>query len=122
MLRAVRTMLIVLLNILLYGLIVFCGVALCHIGYQFAYRTVGDTSRDLPPGRDVVFAIEESESEYDVAKRLAQEDIIWDRYSFYLRMQLEKSDGTHIQPGSFTLNSSMTYEDIRRAIYQQKRE
>lgn len=120
MLKAIRTMLIVLLNIVLYGLIVFGGIGLCRIGYQFAYATVGDSSRDLPPGRDVEFVIGEQESEYDVAVRLAEADVIQDRYSFYLRMQLEKSEGVSLQPGTFALNSSMTYEEIRNVIYQRK--
>ena len=36
MLKAVRTMLIVLLNIVFYGLVVFGGVQLCRVGYSFA--------------------------------------------------------------------------------------
>lgn len=120
MLKAVRTMLIVLLNILMLSIAVFIGVGVCHVGYRFAYRTVGDTSRDLPPGREVMFHIAEDETEYEVAKDLAQKDVIGDRYSFYVRMQLEKSDDVHLQPGSYTLNSSMTYDDIRHAIYRKK--
>ena len=44
MLKAVRTMLIVLLNIVFYGLVVFGGVQLCRVGYSFACEAVGDTS------------------------------------------------------------------------------
>lgn len=120
MLKAVRTMLIVLLNILLIGIVVFGGMELCHVGYRLAYRTVGDTSRDLPPGREVTFYIGENETEYEVAKNLARKDLIGDRFSFYLRMQLEKNDDIRLQPGSYTLNSSMTYDDIRHAIYRRK--
>ena len=120
MLKAVRTMLIVLLNILLIGIVGFGGVELCHVGYRLAYRTVGDTSRDLPPGREVTFYIAENETEYEVAKDLARKDLIADRFSFYLRMRLEKSDDVSLQSGSYTLNSSMTYDDIRHAIYRKK--
>ena len=120
MIKAIRTMLIVLLNIVLYSLVIFGGIGLCRIGYQFAYATVGDTSRDLPPGRDVEFVIGEQETEYNVAVRLAKSDVIQDRYSFYLRMQLEKSEGESLRSGTFALNSSMTYEEIRNVIYQKK--
>lgn len=55
-----------------------------------------------------------------MAKDLARKDLIGDRFSFYLRMQLEKNDDVRLQPGSYTLNSSMTYDDIRHAIYRKK--
>lgn len=118
MLKAVRTMLIVLLNIVFYSLVVFGGVALCRFGYQFAYTTVGDTSKDLPPGKEVSFVIGVQEDEFDVAVRLEEEELIRDRYSFYLRMQLEKSEDVCVQSGAYTLNSSMTYKEICHAIYQ----
>ena len=55
-----------------------------------------------------------------MAKDLARKDLIADRFSFYLRMRLEKSDDVSLQSGSYTLNSSMTYDDIRHAIYRKK--
>lgn len=117
MLKAVRTMLIVLLNIVFYGLVVFGGVQLWRVGYSFAYETVGDTSRDLPPGATKTFTISDTDGEYEVAARLSEQDLIGNPYAFYVRMQLLKSDGAHMQKGIYTLNSSMTYEEIIRVIY-----
>ena len=96
MLKAVRTMLIVLLNIVFYGLVVFGGVQLCRVGYSFACEAVGDTSKDLPPGQTKAFTISEDDGEFEVAKRLSNHDM---------------------QKGIYTLNSSMTYEEIIRVIY-----
>lgn len=76
MLKAVRTMLIVLLNTVFYGLVVFGGVQLCRVGYSFAYEAVGDTAKDLPPGRTETFSIEKADGEYDVASRLADQELI----------------------------------------------
>lgn len=120
MLKAMRTMLIVLLNVLIYGLVVFGGIDLCRLGYQFACATVADTSKDLPPGKDVTITIGEQDDQFDVATYLEKEGLVVDRYSFYLRMQLEREDGVYIRPGTFSLNSSMTYEEIRRIIYQKQ--
>lgn len=117
MLKVIRTMLILILNIVLYGLVVFGAVVICYKGYDFAYTTVGDTSCELPPGRDVRFVIDEKESEFELATRLAESGLVHDRYSFFLRMQLEKSEGVNMQHGVFLLNSSMTYDDIRRVVY-----
>ena len=117
MLKAVRTMLIVFLNIVFYGLVVFGGVQLCRVGYSFAYEAVGDTSRDLPPGETKTFTIAGTDGEYEVAKRLASQDLISSQNAFYVRMQLMKNDNAHMQEGIYTLNSSMTYEEIIRVIY-----
>lgn len=117
MLKAVRTMLIVLLNIVFYGLVVFGGVQLCRVGYSFAYEAVGDTAKDLPPGETKTFSIESSDGEYEVAARLAKQELIGSQNAFYVRMQLMKADNTRMQKGIYTLNSSMTYEEIIRVIY-----
>ena len=112
MLKAVRTMLIVLLNIVFYGLVVFGGVQLCRVGYSFACEAVGDTSKDLPPGQTKAFTISE-----DVAKRLSNQDLVGNPAALYVHMQLMKREGTDMQKGIYTLNSSMTYEEIIRVIY-----
>lgn len=117
MLKAVRTMLIVLLNIVFYGLVVFGGVQLCRVGYSFAYEAVGDTAKDLPPGKTKTFSIDSSDGEYEVAARLAKQELIGSRNAFYVRMQLMKDTNTQMQRGIYTLNSSMTYEEIIRVIY-----
>ena len=108
MLKAVRTMLIVLLNIVFYGLVVFGGVQLCRVGYSFACEAVGDTSKDLPPGQTKAFTISE---------RLSNQDLVGNPAAFYVHMQLMKREGTDMQKGIYTLNSSMTYEEIIRVIY-----
>lgn len=117
MLKAVRTMLIVLLNIVLYGFVVFGAIQLCRAGYHFAYATVGETTRELPPGREESIVIAEGETEYQVATQLAEKDLIRDRYSFYLRMQLEKGEGEHLRAGTVVVNSSMTYTEICSILY-----
>ena len=82
MLKAVRTMLIVLLNILFYGLVVFGGVQLCRVGYSFACEAVGDTSKDLPPGQTKAFTISEDDGEFEVAKRLSNQDLVGNPAAF----------------------------------------
>ena len=117
MLKAVRAMLVVLLNIVLYGFIVFGAIQLCRAGYHFAYATVGEMTRELPPGRDERIVITEGETEYQVATQLAEKDLIRDRYSFYLRMQLEKGESETLRVGTFVINSSMTYAEICSILY-----
>lgn len=118
MLKAVRTMLIVLLNIIFYGLVMFGGVQLCQAGYSFAYDTMGDTSAELPPGEDKSFAITEAQGEYTVAANLERQQLVKNKYSFFLRMKLQESKNTSLKPGVYTLNTSMTYGEILNIIQQ----
>ena len=105
------------INIVFYGLVVFGGVQLCRVGYSFACEAVGDTSKDLPPGQTTAFTISEDDGEFEVAKRLSNQDLVGNPAAFYVHMQLMKREGTDMQKGIYTLNSSMTYEEIIRVIY-----
>ncbi|MFR1028415.1 MAG: hypothetical protein ACLSD6_03910 [Clostridium sp.] len=96
---------------------VFGGVQLCRVGYSFACEAVGDTSKDLPPGQTKAFTISEDDGEFEVAKRLSNQDLVGNPAAFYVHMQLMKREGTDMQKGIYTLNSSMTYEEIIRVIY-----
>lgn len=118
MLKAVRTMLIVLLNIVLYGVVVFGAIQICRAGYQFAHLTVGEMAYELPPGREERIEITKDDTEFEVASSLAERGLIHDRYSFFLRMQLEKNGEQQLRIGTVFVNSSMTYAEICQKLYQ----
>ncbi len=121
MLRTVRTILIILLNIIFYSLVVFGGVQLCRAGYSFAYEALGDTTADLPPGENKQFTIRKGQDDFTVAKNLEEQDLIKNKYSFYLRMKLQREEGTSLQEGVYTLNTSMSYEEILGQVVSKKR-
>lgn len=116
MLKVIRAILIVILNLIFYGLVAFGAVQVCHLSYSFAYDILGDTSMELPPGEDKLFTVTESQNEFTVAKNLEEMDLVKNKYSFYLRMQLKKTDTTELKPGSYTLNTSMPYDEILHVI------
>lgn len=116
-LRAVRMLLIILLNMIFYSLTLFGCIQIVDTGYSFAYDVLGETMAELPPGNDHSFVIERGDSEYEVACGLAAQKLVKSRYSFYLRMKLEEGDGSVLQPGVYQLNTSMTYEEILSMIY-----
>ena len=119
MLKVVRNMLIVLLNIILYGLIIFAGVQLCRTGYSFAYETLGDTMKELPPGQEKSAIITSGQDDFSVAKSLEEQGVIKDKYSFFIRLKLEKSEEEQVVVGGpYALNTSMTYEEIIQVIYK----
>ena len=63
MLRTVRTILIILLNFIFYGLVLFGCIQIVHVGYSFAYDILGETMAELPPGEDRTFMIENGRTE-----------------------------------------------------------
>ncbi len=115
--KALRIMFIVLANVVFYAIVVFAGIHLCQAGYAFACEAVGDTALDESPGETKMFVITEADTEYGVSRRLSSQRLIGDPYAFYIRMQMTKTDGAHIQKGIYTLNSNMTYEEMIRIIY-----
>lgn len=102
-------------RVLWFGCIWWCTAV--RVGYSFACEAVGDTSKDLPPGQTKAFTISEDDGEFEVAKRLSNQDLVGNPAAFYVHMQLMKREGTDMQKGIYTLNSSMTYEEIIRVIY-----
>ena len=119
MLKVVRNMLIILLNIILYGLIIFAGVQLCRAGYSFAYETLGDTMKELPPGEEKLVVITSGQDDFSVAECLEEQGIIENKYSFFIRLRLEKEEEDRmIEGGSYGLNTSMTYDELIQAIYK----
>lgn len=111
MLKAVRIMLIVILNIVIYGIVIFAGFEICEKSYDFSYDTLGATMADVAPGKDEVFAIERGETPSRICEKLEDRGLIKNQYSFRARLMIEgKLD--KLKPGVFDLNSSMTYEEI----------
>ncbi len=118
MLRAVRTILIILLNVIFYGLVLFGCVQIAHSGYSFTYDVLGETMAELPPGKDQSFTLESGKTDYEVAAALAERNLVKDQYTFYLRMKLEEGRDKAPRPGIYTLNPSMTYEEILSEIFK----
>ena len=56
-----------------------------------------------------------------MAKNLEEQDLIKNKYSFYLRMKLQREEGTSLQEGVYTLNTSMSYEEILGQVVSKKR-
>ncbi len=118
MLKAVRAVLVVLLNLIFYGLVVFSSVQICRASYHFAYDILGDTAMEMPPGEDKMFTVTSSQDELSVAGNLEEMELVKNKYSFYLRMQLKKTETSALKPGSYLLNTSMSYDEILYAIWQ----
>jgi UPF0755 protein len=98
-----------LLNILFYTIVVILIVRASKLTYEFSYQIFGQVTASEEPGRDIEIQISKGESTMNVASKLELNKIIVNKYSFYVKAKLKKQN---IMPGTYTLNTSMTYDEI----------
>ena len=111
--RLSRTILIVGINVIFY-VFVFNKISdLAGQSYDISYRVFGDECENEGPARDVRIQILKGESTMNIARKLEDAKLIPDRYSFYLKLKLEEYE---IMPGTYKLNTSMSYNDILNEI------
>lgn len=100
----------VLLNIVFYIIVVMLITKYSGVAYDFAYELFGNvTMASEDEGKDVVIKIKDGESSMSVASKLELNRVIVDKYSFYLKAKLLKKN---IQQGTYTVNTSMNYDEI----------
>ena len=81
--------------------------------YDFAYQVFGDVAVESAPGRDVKVTIMKGESSMNIAEKLKDAKLIVDKYSFYVKLKLKEYD---IMPGTYVLNTSMSYDQVLDVI------
>ena len=118
LLNVIKAILSIFLTVIFYMLVILAVSFLCRKTYDFVYQIFGDVTVQEAPGTDVTFVIEEGDGSLDIAKRLEYSKIIVNRYSFYIRARLSTSgdEGRPILPGTYELNTSMTYSEILAVI------
>lgn len=118
--RAIRVLLNLAVGVLTIGIaVIFYAVVAYGIkeagsySYDFAYQLFGDVSVEAAPGHDVKVTIMKGESSMNIASKLEDAKVVTNRYSFYLKLKLKEYD---IMPGTFILNTSMSYDDVLAVI------
>jgi UPF0755 protein len=102
-----------LLNALFYIIVIIFTVNCSRAAFDFTYQLYGPVIAEAHPGTDVYFEIVHGEKTMDIASKLELKMLIKNKYSFYLKTKLEKSN---IIPGTYALNTSMTYDEILAKI------
>lgn len=115
LLNLTKTLMSILLSIIFYILVIFAISKACTATYGFMYQIFGEVSVQNAPGTDLEFTISEGESTMSVASRLEYGKIVVNKYSFYIRAKLDTA-GAGILPGTYELNTSMTYGEILSVI------
>lgn len=101
------------INLIFYSAVVYGtkkGASYC---YDFAYQVFGDVAVEAGDGRDVEVTIMKGESTMNIASKLEDAKVISNKYSFFVKLKLKEYD---IMPGTFVLNTSMTYDQVLDVI------
>lgn len=98
-----------MLNVIFYIAVIYLIARISQLTYNFTYQIFGQVTKEEAPGRDVEIQIKKGESTMNVASKLEFNKVIVNKYSFYVKAKLKKYV---IMPGTYTVNTSMTYDEI----------
>lgn len=87
--------------------------------YQFGIQIFAPLPVAQSPGRDVIVTVEEGESELEIAKHLEEKGLISNAYIFFIQAKLYKAE---FYAGTYTLNTSMTSEEMLEFMIEEPTE
>lgn len=79
--------------------------------YDFGFRIFTEEAMSAEPGRDVAVTIVQGDSDLDIGRDFEEKGLIRDPYLFMIQKKCSLYDAD-IKPGFYTLNTSMTAEDM----------
>lgn len=104
-----------IVRVALLILAIICIMNYAGKAYEFGYRIFAEEPMSEAPGRDISFVVNSSDSQKEIIQMLEDKGIIRDAKIFTVQKKLSiyKDD---IEPGSYTLNTSMTNEEILMSL------
>ncbi len=99
------------LNVLLLTLILFVLLKAGGIAYDMGYRIFTEPAMDVEPGRDVAVRVETGMSGLKLGSLLEEKRLVDSGLLFSVQLALS-SYGKKIKPGTYTLNTSQTAEEM----------
>lgn len=108
-LNTAKGILSILINLVVILVLVYIVLNVSRVIYDTSYNIFGNTGVTEGEGIDVFIKVEQGESTMNVARKLEQNKVIDNPYSFYIHAKLKEYS---IMPGTFALNTSMNYDDI----------
>lgn len=98
--------------------LIACVVLVINIGkkaYDFGFRIFTEGPVAEAPGRDIVMSVEKGEGLKAIAEKLEEKGITSDWALFFIQAKLSEYKGS-IDPGTYTLNNSMTTDEIMAVL------
>ena len=87
--------------------------------YGYGYRVFSEEPVTTGDGRDVSVSVPMGSSAMDIGKILEDHGLIRDAKLFYLQEKLSSYRGK-LKPGTYTLNTSMTADEMMAAMAQEE--
>ncbi len=113
--KATLTVLSIALKIVIIAVIALGLVEVGIQSYYYGHAIFQNQAIDSEPGVAMGITIKEDTSDTELAKALESGGVIADWKVFYIQMKLEKFD-EKLLPGSYTLTTAMTPEDIMNVL------
>jgi UPF0755 protein len=88
-------------------------------GYEFGHELFYNTAVESPPGHDIQVTIEEGTSVAKAAELLKNEKLIINKYSFVIQAKFFEYT---VNPGTYTINTSMTSKEILQMLNEETEE
>ena len=105
------TLISILIEILLILVLVFVIWGAGRWAYSCGYAIFAEKTVEEEPGTDIQVTITEGQSNRQISKMLEEKGLIRDANPFYVRLMLTDYKKL-IQPGTYTLNTSMQSEEM----------
>lgn len=106
----------IILNVLFYMVVIIIIMRFSAAAYELSYQIFGNVTVSKAPGVDKEIVIEPGDSTVRIATMLEEKGLIVNKYSFLIRAKISVSDRHPIIPGTYELNTSMSYETILEVI------
>ncbi len=119
--KIIGTIISVSLEIIVVALVVMVLYKYGQEAYNFGYSIFSEETIDEEPGIDKVLTIVDGYSDMDIAQLLKTKHLIKDEKVFWIQMKVFNYSGD-IKPGDYTLNTSMTPEEMVAVLTMQEDE
>lgn len=102
-------------DVLLYVFVSIVIVQSCRYAFDFCYQVFGPVAvaEEDEEGEEVEFYIASGDSTREIAKKMERSGLIKNDLAFYIKAKLNDAN---IQPGTYLLNTSMTYSELLETI------
>lgn len=104
------------LKMIVAVLVAMMLVQISQSAYDFGLQIFHSEPISQQPGTDMIVIVEEGDSDLEVAKRLEGKGLIADAYIFFIQAKLYKAT---LHAGTYTLNTSMTPEEMLKIISEE---
>lgn len=113
--KLVKTIIGVSVEVIFLALIIIVIYNGAVKAYSFGFSVFAEQPIAAEPGRDINVTIDSKLSAYELGKLLEEKRLVRDAKVFYVQMKLMSVNG-QVKSGRYTLNTSMTAEEMIQII------